>query len=144
MQSFNYDNLRDEGQFIFTPTIPSDQISGDRLKLFIPSVPREEEAMNLHDLSLRERKSLGFHGRDSVYIEDLKKYADFNKVFVNNKAYPNLEFQYYKHPHAQESGVLTYIPTADFKKGKNVLEIRKEYFSKEKVQKIVAIPFYFE
>jgi hypothetical protein len=65
-------------------------------------------------------------------------------VFVNNKAYPNLDFQYYAHPNEGEKGALIYIPTDDFMPGKNVLEIRKEYFSKDGVQKVVVILFYFE
>ncbi|MFK7808959.1 MAG: hypothetical protein AB8F74_14235, partial [Saprospiraceae bacterium] len=143
-QAFNYDDQRNKGHRIFTPIIPSDVISGDYLKLFIPDVEREKEQMNLHDLSLLERIDLGYDGRDSVYQLDLKAYDEFNKIYVNNKVYTNLEFQYFTHTNKEEEGVLTYIPTTDFLKGKNLLEIRKEYFSKEGEQKVVAIPFYFE
>lgn len=143
-QTFNYDNLRGEGQSIFTPSIAADQVSGKLLKLFIPTVPREKEAMGIEDLSFSDRVGMSFEARDSIYQLDLQRYKDFNKVFINDIAYENLDFQFFQHPNQGERGVLTIVPTADFKEGKNILEIRKEYFSKKGVQKIVAIPFYFE
>ncbi len=63
---------------------------------------------------------------------------------MNETFYDDLKFQYFTHPHQSEEGILVYIPTQNFKVGENILEIRKEYFSDEGVQKIVHIPFFFE
>ena len=64
--------------------------------------------------------------REAAAVENLKKYSDFNQVFVNDKAYPDLEFQYYEHPNAGEPGVLVYIPGHDFRQGKNIQLHRKD------------------
>ncbi|MEM9888109.1 MAG: hypothetical protein AAF849_19605 [Bacteroidota bacterium] len=142
--SYNYENLKNEDTRIFTPIIPSDVIYGTVLKVFIPTIEREKSAMDLEEFGLLKKIKTKRAVRDLVKVENLKKYASFNQIAVNDVLYPDLNFQYYTHPNAQEKGVLVHIPTKDFEIGKNVLEIRKNYFSKKDVQKIVRIPFYFE
>lgn len=142
--AFNYDNLRPEGMRVFTPSISSDVVHGKVMKVFIPTVEREKEKMGLKEFNMWERLKSERSFRDSVYEADLSKYIVFNQILVNDLAYPNLDFQYYEHPNASEDGVLIYLPTDHFLKGKNILEIRKNYFSKDGVQKIIKIPFYFE
>ncbi|MEM0991536.1 MAG: hypothetical protein AAGI49_00800 [Bacteroidota bacterium] len=142
--AFNYEHLNTENKRIFTPVIPADVIYGSVLKVFIPTIEREKEAMNLDETGILQKIRLGRAFRDSIRVENLNKYAAFNQIRVNDIDYDELQFQYYIHPNAQEEGVLVYIPTARFQVGRNVLEIRKNYFSKKEVQKIVKIPFYFE
>ncbi len=141
--SFNYRNLKPEDLQIFTPIITSDVVREDVLKVFIPTIAREKERLGLTELSLLEKLKTKRAIRDSIYRENLSKYADFNQIFVNEQGYQKLDFQYYAHPNAGEKGVMVYIPTSNFVEGKNMLEIRKNYFSKDGVQKIVKIPFYF-
>lgn len=141
---YNYENLRDKETQIFTPIIPSDIVSEKVLKLFIPIIEREEEAVGLVSFSFWERFNWSQAERDAAQRADLKKYATFNQIFVNDKVYRALDFQYYTHPNAGEFGLLSYIPTDQFSTGKNLLEIKKNYFYQDSLQKIVAIPFYFE
>ena len=141
---FNYENLRQENVRIFTPIIPSDIIYEDVLRLFIPTIEREKKHMDLEAWGILKRIKNRGAARDSLHQANLKKHIAFNQVFVNDIPYTNLDFQNYRHPNAQEEGILTYIPATKFKKGKNILEIRKNYFSEDGVQKIVKIPFYFE
>ena len=128
---YNYDNLRPKDMQIFTPVIDSDQVKGDYVKLFIPTINREKEQMGLKQFSFWEKIHTKRSVRDSVHEAAIRQYATFNRIFVNDIAYSDLDFQYFTHPNANEHGVQVYIPSADFKKGKNVLEIRKNYFSKE-------------
>ncbi len=141
---FNYENLKQENVRIFTPIIPADIIYEDVLKVFIPTIEREKKHMDLVEWGLLKRiKNIGA-ARDSLHEINLQRYINFNQIFVNDVVCSNLDVQYYTHPNAQEEGILTYIPATKFKKGKNILEIRKNYFSEDGVQKIVKIPFYFE
>ncbi|MEM8528289.1 MAG: hypothetical protein AAGG68_26840 [Bacteroidota bacterium] len=141
---YNYENLKPEEATIFTPIIPSDMVRGHQLKLFIPTIEREIPSINIVTFNLLEKFQTTRTFRDSMRVKNLKQYASFNQILVNDSLYQKLDFQYYTHPNNNEEGVLTYLSTKDFKKGKNILEIRKNYFSKDDVQKIVRIPFYFE
>lgn len=142
--SFNYENLRDKNQYIFTPVIESDVVHESVMKLFIPDISREVEQMDLINLSLREKLKHTRAYRDSISQINLATYKNFNPIFVNGKSYPDLNPQYYYHPNMEEEGLLYYVPTKDFVEGQNILEIKKQYFSKDGKQKIVKIPFYFE
>ena len=141
---FNYENLRNKEMRIFTPVISADVIQDPILKLFIPIIDREEEAVGLENVSFWEKINRSSATRDSMQREDLKKYAAFNQVFINKKSYSDIEFQYYHHPNAGEFGLLSYISSDQFQEGKNLIEIKKNYFYQDSIQKIVAIPFYFE
>ncbi|MEN0050007.1 MAG: hypothetical protein AAF806_23290 [Bacteroidota bacterium] len=141
---YNYENLKPTETTIFTPIIPADVVSGSQLKLFIPTIEREKSKMDLVTFNLLDKFQTKRTFRDSMRTENLKYYANFNQILVNDSLYQDLDFQYYTHPNNNEQGVLTYVSTKHFKEGKNVLEIRKNYFSDKEVQKIVRIPFYFE
>lgn len=141
--NYNYNNLRNKQYPIFTPLIPSDIIEGSHLQLFIPIIEREKEAAQVYSRSFWERISNNGPDRATVRKENLVKYAAFNQIFVNDQAYSNLEFNYFIHPNAGEWGLLVYLPTTDFKTGRNILEIRKNYYGQDSTQKIVHIPFQF-
>ncbi len=140
---FNYDNLRNEGNRIFTPVIESDVVDSKVIKLFIPTIEREKEQMNLVELSMLQRIRSKEEMRDSIDLVNLRKIVAFNQIFVNDQAFQNLNFQYFTNPNRGENGILCYIPTEGFLEGKNILEIRKNFYSKDGDQKIVKIPFYF-
>jgi hypothetical protein len=82
--------------------------------------------------------------RDSLDKVRFEAYKQFNRLYINDVEQPNLDYQFYTHPQAAERGLMVYVPSEHFVKGRNVLEIRKNYFSKEGVQKVVKIPFFFE
>jgi hypothetical protein len=142
--AFNYENLMGKDAQIYTPIIQSDIVTDDFVKVFIPTIEREIEHVNFKDPTILERIKLTTAQRDSMDIVKFEAYKQFNRLYVNDVEYPNLDYQFYTHPQAEEKGLLVYIPSAQFIKGRNILEIRKQYFSKEGVQKIVKIPFFFE
>jgi hypothetical protein len=142
--AFNYENLMGKDAQIYTPVIQSDIVTDDFVKVFIPTIEREIEHINFTDPSILEHIKMTTTQRDSMDIVKFEAYKQFNRLYINDVESPNLDYQFYTHPQAAERGLLVYVPSAQFVKGRNILEIRKQYFSKEGVQKIVKIPFFFE
>jgi hypothetical protein len=142
--AFNYENLLDKEAAIYTPIIQSDVITDDFVKVFIPTIERETEHINFIEPSFKARFKMKSAERDSLDKLRFEAYKQFNRIYINGVEQANLEYQFYAHPQATERGLLVYIPSEQFVKGRNVLEIRKNYFSKDSVQKVVKIPFFFK
>jgi hypothetical protein len=142
--AFNYENLISKEAQIYSPIIQSDVIADDFLKVFIPNIARERERMNLKEYSIKERFKMKNAQREAIEKERFEVYKAFNRIYINDTLQVNLTYQFYEHPQATERGLLVYIPSENFIKGRNVLEIRKNYFSEDSIQKIVKIPFFFE
>jgi hypothetical protein len=143
VMAFNYENLMDKEAHVYTPFIQSDIVTDDFLKVFIPTIARETERMNLKEYSFIERFKMNDAQREKKSKEKLDTYKQFNRIYINDVEYPNLDYQFYDHPQASERGLLVYVPSDSFARGRNILEIRKNYFSKDSVQKVVKIPFFF-
>jgi hypothetical protein len=141
--AFNYENLINKDAQIYSPIIQSDVITDDFLKVFIPNIARERERMNLKEYSIAERFKMKNAQKEAIDKERFEVYKQFNRIYINDTLQANLEYQFYTHPQATERGLLVYIPTEHFVKGRNILEIRKQYFSEDSIQKIVKIPFFF-
>jgi hypothetical protein len=142
--AFNYENLLDKEAIIYTPIIQSDVITDDFLKVFIPTIEREAEHINFIEPSFKARFKRTSAERDSLDKVRFEAYKQFNRIYINDTLQANLEYQFYSHPQATERGLLVYVPSEQFVKGRNILEIRKNYFSKDSVQKIVKIPFFYK
>jgi hypothetical protein len=149
--AFNYENLVGKEVEIYSPIIQSDVITDDFVKVFIPTIAREEEHINFKKYDFMERIKLNTGDRKARIktlaardIEKLEAYKQFNHIYINDVEQPNLDYQFYTHPQATEDGLLVYVPTDSLVKGRNILEIRKNYFSEDSIQKIVKIPFFFE
>jgi hypothetical protein len=142
--AFNYENLINKEAQIYTPIIQSDVVTDDFLKVFIPNIARERERMNLKEYSIKERFKMSNAQREAIDKERFEVYKAFNLIYINDTLQANLTYQFYAHPQATERGLLVYIPSENFIKGRNVLEIRKHYFSEDSIQKIVKIPFFFK
>lgn len=141
--NFNYENLRDQNTLPFTPFIQSDVISGDYIKLYIPTVMREMNAAGIKKLNLFERFKMDRAERDKYHQDQISDYVAFNQVMLNGKLIDITDAMYYEYDLRVEEGILVYIPTKDCQSGRNILQIKKNYFLDD-VQKIVTIPFYFE
>jgi hypothetical protein len=142
--AYNYENLISKEAEIYSPIIQSDVVTDDFLKVFIPNIARERERMNLKEYSISERFKMKNAQREAIDKERFEVYKAFNSIYINDTLQANLTYQFYVHPQATERGLLVYIPTEQFAKGRNILEIRKHYFSKDSVQKVVKIPFFFK
>jgi len=141
---FNYKDHHSERTRIFTPMIQSDKVKDAYLSLFIPTIQREKEKIQIQELSLRLRIKTPRKEKNQITEKNLQHYVDFNQIYINEILTSDFETQYFTHPNAGEEGILMTIPTKSFQSGKNILQIRKNYFSDDDVQKIVTIPFYYE
>jgi len=81
--------------------------------------------------------------RNQIIQNNLEKYREFNQIYINDIHIVEPDVQYFLHPNADEHGILVRLSTAGLPVGKNILKIKKEYYSEKGTQKIVAIPFYF-
>jgi hypothetical protein len=142
--AYNYENLINKEAEIYSPIIQSDVVTDDFLKVFIPNIARERERMNLKEYSISERFKMKNAQREAIDKERFEVYKAFNSIYINDTLQTNLEYQFYTHPQASERGLLVYVSSEQFIKGRNILEIRKNYFSEDTIQKIVKIPFFFK
>jgi hypothetical protein len=142
--AFNYENLLDKEAIVYTPIIQSDVVTEDFLKVFIPTIERETEHINFKEPTFKERFKMKTAQRDSLDKVRFEAYKQFNRIYINDVEQPNLSYQFYTHPQATDRGLLVYVPSENFIKGRNILEIRKHYFSEDSIQKVVKIPFFFE
>ncbi len=142
--AFNYENLLDKEAEIYTPVIQSDIITDDFVKVFIPTIAREKEHIPFQEYGLVKRFKMNAAQKEARDKERLSAYKHFNQIYINNVLQDSLDYQFYTHPQAAERGLLVYVPSDNFVKGRNILEIRKNYFSKDSIQKIVKIPFFFK
>jgi len=139
----NYENLHPQERRIFTPIIPNKYINSTYLSVFIPIISREKEHIKLEEPSLLQKFSLSDEERDGIAVKNLNEYIQFNQITINNQVITEKNATYYNHPNHGEAGILMNIPTKGFLNGKNILQIKKDYYSDDGIQKIVTIPFYF-
>jgi hypothetical protein len=141
----NYENLLDKNATVYTPFIQSDIVTDDFLKIFIPTIEREMEHIDFKENSILERIKMNDQERENYKIAWFEALKNFNRIFINGvECSDKAEYQSYTHQQATEKGLLVYVSSDNFVEGKNVLEIKKNYTSKDGIQKIVKIPFYFK
>lgn len=138
-----YEELLSDGYEILSPVISSDQISSPFLKVFIPVFMNESEIQTTFcgdyvkdsNLSMDDNKSK----RRMFQIQCYNKY---HQVFINDKLM-KVDLFSHRHKNMGEFGVLGYIPTTDFKIGKNKLTVVKLRSPKGERFREDFIPFWF-
>jgi hypothetical protein len=131
-----------EGQLILSPMIPSAQIFGSGLNLFLPLPTREE--VKLHqkfgkyhdDPKLSEAENL-LKSR-AWFKEQAGKYFH---IKVNGHVF-DPALRSYNHPNAFEYGLLAFIPANLFQEGENLIQVQSEYRMDGK-QRECFIPFWY-
>lgn len=139
---YQYEDQLKENQLIQDPLIPSAQIEGSGVNLFLPLPTREEVIL---------RKKYGDYSNDPKLSEAenlLKRRAWFkeqvNKYFqieVNDKKIKPM-LRSFNHPNANEYGFLAFIPVAFLQEGENVIHIESEYRVEGKKRESF-IPFWY-
>ena len=84
--------------------------------------------------------SISLEKGSSPNDKDLEKGK--NDVYINDVLLKDLEFSSYAHPNKDETGIIAYISSMGFKKGKNVMRIERTTIKSKKTTEIV-IPFWF-
>jgi hypothetical protein len=106
--NFSYDNLRAEQDRTELISIPSDIVTGNYMRLF---VNRNYMFMFSNDGRARYSK-LSSKNIDSIF-----------RVWINDSLYSGLKFMNFEYPDRKGKGLVTYIPTATFRRGENRLKV---------------------
>lgn len=128
---------------LFSAVIPNEKISDDLLKVFVPVFINENTNLDSlcgewkNDDLLDKRENKQKKRERWVYCNQ-----QYHQFYVNDSLYV-AELVSADHPNNGERGVLTYLPTKNFKAGKNILRIEK--VKKDGgVYRTINIPFWFE
>jgi len=141
----NYEEyLTEESTPIYSAIIESKLIKGEMMSIFIPIFSNEESIYTavcgafVEDESLSRDQNIA--ATQQYYTQCYQKY---HKIYVNDIPY-EFELVKFTHPHRSSEGVITYIPTEKFNKGKNILRVDKIRDKEETVYRAMMIPFWFE
>jgi hypothetical protein len=136
------DNLKTD-QLIQNPIIPSPEMMGVGVKLFLPLPTREEVVLNKKygeykmDSTLNDSQNL-IKSR-AWFKEQAKKYFH---IELNGQKFVPERLRSYNHYNANEYGFLAYIPDSLLLSGENLIYIQSEYRYKGKKRQSF-IPFWY-
>ncbi|MEZ5043493.1 MAG: hypothetical protein R2828_26590 [Saprospiraceae bacterium] len=140
----HYEDQLVSGSAILAPMIPSDLMSGEVLKVFIPMTRREKVLVNTYCAAYQNDESLSRMENNRRRKKHITKCrSDYYEFFVNDIPYDELAFFRYTHPNAGEEGLITFIPTENFLKGINTLRIVHLYTDEAGQKKESLVPFWF-
>ncbi len=140
-----YDTLRPEGEPLARVSIPADVISEPFLRVFVTypksldaQIAKQCPAIVLPD-SLPKRVQR--HVTDSIHLQCFSR---FFQLSVNDSVYATAEWIFYQHPVQNTKGLLTYLPTQQFREGKNVLQLQVPSEKKADSLRVYGVvPFWF-
>lgn len=141
--SAHYEDHLSTDQLIQNPIIPSSEITGSGVKLFLPLPTREEVVLNKKygeykmDSTLNDSQNL-LRNR-AWFKEQGKKYFH---IELNGRKFVPDQLRSYNHHNANEYGFLAYIPDSLLLHGENLIYIQSEYRYKGKKRESF-IPFWY-
>lgn len=120
-----YATESENNTLLIAPQIDSDVVQSNVLKLFIPLYKHELSRLKDSCPMLQDNNK----GKDSRSREDRSKqyldcYTSYNIVQINDRP-TEVEFIKYKHSKTSQFGILGYIESDVFSKGKNIISISK-------------------
>lgn len=140
-----YDNLRPEGRALPAVSIPADVVSEPFLRVFV-AYPKalDNQLAGLcapaalpDSLPRRER----LHRADSIHLECFSR---FFRVLVNDSLLSPVEWMFHRHPAENTRGLVAYLPTRQFRTGKNVLLVQAPSEQKADSLRVYGVvPFWF-
>ncbi|MEP5611667.1 MAG: hypothetical protein ABJP45_05425 [Cyclobacteriaceae bacterium] len=162
-----YDDLRKEHEYIDRASIASQYLDEPHFQLFLRYTPKDNSIAAEHcpdfvpvkDEGINWSLSLNTEGGNFTINDQDHAGEDFDQllsclsaiyeVSVNDSVYQELSYYYYKHPDKDQKGLLTVIPTSEFRDGENLLRIRKiRVIDRDSVktgyQSFARIPFWYK
>ncbi|WP_420579694.1 hypothetical protein [Reichenbachiella sp.] len=164
MSSNHYDNLRSEDEYVYTASLESDMVNQPFVKLFLrydaadnsmiqshcaDYIPEKEDGLNWKLDMILEGGSLNINSRKNSpeeYAIILECLSNLFHISINDSLYQELNFRFYNHPDKNQKGLITVIPTHNFKIGENILEIKKvrlDSVQNRKLYDLATIPFWY-
>lgn len=140
----NYEDQMIPGRAVFAPLLPSDVITGNVLRVFIPMSRREKVLVNKYCADYEEDQELTRRENNRRRRNQFKDCrVDYYELYVNDRKLDSLEFFRHTHPNAGEEGLLTYISAHNFREGVNRLRIVHLYENDSGEKKESLIPFWY-
>jgi hypothetical protein len=112
------------------PSIQSDVITGPHVKLFIPYIPRRENAVvaktcpSMHPIQPR---GVQFGADkpvpDSLVMPVLECLSRIHDVTLDGAPRHDFQFRFYEHPASGIKGIITYIPADSLTRGQHVITV---------------------
>lgn len=142
MEMHYYQNQATKKNFLLTPQIESDIVSGNVLKLFVPIFNHEinilEVSCTLNDLEYPELPK----DEESQLIKKayLNCYNNQIQIYLNNIPI-DINFLKTSHPTTEQFGIISYISLENITSGQHTITIKKQ-LNKEMIKEWV-IPFYY-
>lgn len=140
----NYTDQIKENETVLEPIIPSDQIKGNLIKLFIPLARRENTFIDDICGAYQKDEALSRQeNRNASRAHKLKCLEQYLEISINDTKISGLKYTYKNHPNNREPGVVTYVPTTSCQIGKNNLKIKSAFTNDEGEYRENNIPFWF-
>lgn len=119
-------HYRDKNQTAYPlyPSIQSDIITEDYIKLFVPILAMDKESIRKKGYPTRVKRRAA--NKDSLLNARLNGYKDHVTVTINDSPIPNAEIYRTKLSDTHAQGLMYYIPTEVLPKGKNEVSIMKK------------------
>ena len=145
IQNHFYENLRNPQEPILQATIPSEIIKDKFLKVFLSYPKRlDKELSKLCTEKILANSVENKQANESKDIHSLACLDKFFTISVNDSVYPK-ELIFTKHYLTNEAGLITFLPTKNFKEGKNILKIVRFHSDSTKINasfNTFIIPFW--
>lgn len=126
-----YDNLRTPSDRLPPVSIPAEVVEGPFLRVFVDYPKLLDAAISQHCQTPQWPDSLSKQARrfktDSVHISCLDA---FFKLKVNDSLMVHPDWMFHEHPVAGTPGLVAYLPSKNFKAGKNTLKVQVPSSSK--------------
>ena len=111
------------------------------MKVFVPIFNNEEIIYSAYCGEYVDQEDLDSDENTKQANQfDVDCYNKYHRVSVNEEIV-STDFIKHNHPHRGTFGVLTYLPTDTFKKGKNFLKVEK--LTVDSVYRTMVVPFWF-
>lgn len=144
----HYDNLRSGEKHIRVPSLSSDVVEENYLKIFIPYQKYLDEKLEkiCYNASLEGKKdtlSKDEFERNRIHtFRHLQCFRSLYSMELNNQPLLSIEWQFYEHANKGEKGMIHYLLTDSLPKGKNVLRVEQLSLEEGKEGKQWEIPFW--
>jgi len=137
------DYIIENNKPILTTILEQQQITGSDMKVFVPIFPNELQQVEATCKSFESIDSLSrAENRTRRYQYYTNCYMKYHRFLVNDSLYQVDLLQYY-HPHRETNGILTYLPTANFKEGKNILTVQKLNEPTDTIYRTMRVNFWY-
>ena len=137
----HYASMHKGDRRLLSLELENDVVSGDFLRVFVPVFSRESAITDSLCVEFEEQSSSDDSEKPNYYTACYQK---MHRFYVNDSLYQNQEIIRYQHPNQGEDGILIYLPTDQFKTGKNVLRVEKSNVEPGSVLRRMQALFWFE